>query len=212
MKDFPVFTTENGVASLTLKEIPYRKESFIQIQDSQDPEKLLAECISFCRICGAESIYATGHSILEQYPLHTTILEMRGELHLSEKDIPSMFPVTEQTVSRWREIYNSKMKNVANAATLEKKDESRILKSGGAYFIHENCTPLAIGWLEGNRIAAIASIHPGAGELACKAMQSLVPQEQMILEVASTNIKAIQLYERLGFLPCKEISRWYKVF
>lgn len=212
MKDFPVFTTEYGVASLILKEIPYRRECFIRIQDSLDPEQLLTECVSFCRICGAEKIYATGHSALEKYPLHTTILEMRGILPLSEEEVPSMFPVTEATVSRWREIYNEKMRTVDNAATLEKREEARILESGGAYFIHENGTLRAIGWLEGNRIAAIASVQPGAGELACRALQSLIPQEQMILEVASTNKKAMQLYKRLGFLPCREISRWFHVF
>ena len=34
MKDFPVFTTENGVASLILKEIPYRGEAYIHLRDS----------------------------------------------------------------------------------------------------------------------------------------------------------------------------------
>lgn len=212
MKDFPIFTTEYGVASLILKEIPYRKESYIRIQDSLYPEQLLSDCISFCRACGAEKIYASGHSFLEQFPLHTTILEMRGVLFISEEEIPSMFPVTECTVARWRAIYNEKMKNVDNSSTLEQKDEARILESSGAYFIHENGTPIAIGWLEGNRIAAIAAIQPGAGERACKAMQSLIPQQQITLEVASSNQKAVRLYERLGFLPCAERSRWYRVF
>ena len=56
MKDFPMFTTEFGIASLILREIPYRGEAFILIQDTQQPEELLAVCISFCQICGAEKI------------------------------------------------------------------------------------------------------------------------------------------------------------
>ena len=63
MKDFPMFTTEYGVASLVLREIPYRGEAYITIQDSLEPEKLLEECISFCRICGAEAVYAKGHKL-----------------------------------------------------------------------------------------------------------------------------------------------------
>ena len=43
MKDFPVFTTENGVASLVLKEIPYRREAYITLRDSRTPEALLEE-------------------------------------------------------------------------------------------------------------------------------------------------------------------------
>ena len=54
MKDFPVFTTENGVASLILKEVPYRGEAYIHLRDSQDPKALLEECVSFCAACGAE--------------------------------------------------------------------------------------------------------------------------------------------------------------
>ena len=53
MKDIPVFTTENGAASLILGEIPYRGQAYIRIQDSLEPESLLKECVSFCRMCGA---------------------------------------------------------------------------------------------------------------------------------------------------------------
>ena len=211
MRDFPVFTTEHGAASLILKEIPYRKEAYIRIQSTQEPEKLLDECVNFCTACGAEKIYAAGHNILEAYPLHTCVLQMRGELFISEEEIPAMFPVTEQTVAKWRALYNEKMKDVDNASTLEARDEARILSSGGAYFIHDSGTPLGIGWLEENRLSAIAALKPGAGELLCKAMQSLIPQQQIILEVASTNEKALRLYERLGFIKSSELSRWYRV-
>ena len=211
MRDFPVFPTEHGAASLILKEIPYRKEAYIRIQSTQEPEKLLEECASFCTACGAEKVYAAGHDILETYPLHTSVLQMRGELFISEEEIPAMFPVTEQTVARWRALYNEKMKDVDNASTLEAKDESRILSSGGTYFIHDSGIPLGIGWLEENKLSAIAAIKPGAGELLCKAMQSLIPQQQIILEVASTNEKALRLYERLGFIKSSELSRWYRV-
>ncbi len=45
----------------------------------------------------------------------------------------------------------------------------------------------------------------------CKAMQSLNPQQQSTLEVASSNEKAIRLYERLGFLKTARVSEWYRV-
>ena len=54
MKDIPVFTTEYGVASLFLREIPYRSRAHIKIQSSQEPEKLLEECISFAE-CAAQN-------------------------------------------------------------------------------------------------------------------------------------------------------------
>ncbi|MDY4222972.1 MAG: hypothetical protein SOX71_10830, partial [Candidatus Faecousia sp.] len=82
MKDFPVFPTSHGAASLTLKEIPYRQEAYIQIQSTQEPELLLEECIGFCAACGAERIYASGDACLERYPLHTSIYQMKGCLFL----------------------------------------------------------------------------------------------------------------------------------
>lgn len=211
MKDFPVFPTSHGAASLTLKEIPYRREAYIKIQSTQEPELLLEECIGFCTACGAERIYASGHDFLEQFPLHTSVCQMKGCLFLSEEEIPSMFPVTEATVSKWREIYNQKMQRIDNASTLETRDESEILRSGGAYFVHRSGELLGIGWLVEDKLAALAAVKPGAGEMVCKAMQSLIPQQTITLEVASTNQKAIRLYERLGFLKTEELSRWYRV-
>lgn len=211
MKDFPVFPTQHGAASLILKEIPYRGEAYIQIQSTQEPEALLEECVHFCVACGAERVYAAGHDILEtSYPLHTSIYRMTGTIQLHEEEIPSMFPVTEQTAERWRECYNQRMKDVDNAATLENRDTPDIVQ-GNAYFIHRNGTLLGIGWIEGNKLRAIASMQPGAGEALCHAMQSLIPQQQMTLEVASTNQKAIALYERLGIIKVEELSRWYQV-
>lgn len=211
MKDFPVFPTAHGAASLILREIPYRREAYIRIQSALEPELLLEECVSFCAACGGEKVYAAGHRLLERYPFHAAVYEMRGQLSLTGEEVPAMAPVTGQTVGRWRELYNQKMKGVDNASTLEARDEARILASGGAYFIHEEGVPLGIGWLEGSRLSALASCRPGAGELVCRAMQSLIPRQQMILEVASTNERAIRLYERLGFVKTAECSRWYRV-
>lgn len=209
MKDFPIFTTEFGVASLILKEVPYRQTAYIHLQDSLEPEKLLEECISFCRVCGAEKIYATGHPFLEQYPIHCSILEMRGRAEGAEA--ASLFPVTEQTVSQWRQIYNEKMRSVDNAATLESRDEKRILESGGAYFIHENGDLLGIGWMADNRLEAIASVKTGAGDRILCTLQTLLYEDSMTLEVASTNKNAIRLYERVGLFRVGEKSKWYHV-
>lgn len=209
MKDFPVFTTEYGVASLILKEVPYRQTAYIHLRDAREPEKLLEECVSFCRVCGAEKIYATGYEFLEQYPHHASIWEMRGKAEGTEA--ACLFPVTEQTVSRWRQIYNEKMRCVDNAATLEARDEQKILESGGAYFIHEAGTLLGIGWMTDNRLEAVASIVPGSGAKILCTLQTLLHEDFMALEVASTNERALRLYERMGFFKTGERSRWYRV-
>lgn len=211
MRDMPVFTTEYGVASLVLKEIPYKETAYILIRDSLEPEKLIEECASFCRAVGAEHIFATGHEALEKYPLHTSVLEMRGTAWVDAEKLQSLFPVTEQTVGRWRQIYNERMKTVDNSGTLESRDEKKILESDGAYFVHSCGELLGIGWLEEETLLAVASVRPGAGETVMHSLMSLVEGASVTLEVASTNERAIRLYEKLGFLKTREISRWYRV-
>lgn len=211
MKDFPVFDTEFGIASLVLKEIPYKGIAYIIPREVWDAEKLLKECVSFCRMCGAETICAAGHDILETYPLYTAVYEMRGEATVDDASIKSLFPVTEATVSRWRDIYNEKMRGIDNAATLTAFDEKRIVESGGAYFVHDAGELLGIGWLDDNELLAVASAKPGMGRAVMNTLMSLVEGDQMRLEVASTNEKAIHLYEKLGFIRTREISRWYRV-
>ena len=213
MRDFPVFATDFGVASLVLKEIPYREEAYITMQDVQPDgfDEHLKECVSFCRMAGAEKIYAKGHGQLEQYPLHTAVYEMRGTAWVDREKLVCLFPVTEETVRQWRSIYNDRMRNVDNAGTLEARDEKRILESGGAYFVHNNGELLGIGWLEDTKLLAVASVQKGAGERVMHTLMSLVEGADMMLEVASTNDRAIRLYEKLGFLKTAEISRWYCV-
>jgi len=211
MRDFPFFTTEYGVASLILKEIPYREIAYIRVQDVQPDGlmPLLEECRSFCRIAGAERIYASGHEGLSDYPLYTTVLEMRAEAWVDPDKLKSLFPVTEQTVGRWRQLYNERMRKVDNASTLESKDEARILASNGAYFIHDCGKLLGIGWMEDTHLLAMAAVVPGAGEAVMHTLMSLAEGSIMTLEVASTNSRALNLYEKLGFLPVAENNRWY---
>ncbi len=213
MQDIPVFTTETGVSTLVLKEIPYKKTAFIRIGDVQ-PEGLEAhikECVTFCRMAGAEQVYAAGHEELEGYPLHNVVLQMRGTAQVNPEKLESLFPVTEKTVGKWREIYNKRMGTVENSATLEMRDEKVVLDVGGAYFVHQDGKLLGIGWLEDTKLLAVASTEKGAGERVMHTMMSLVEGSQMELEVVSTNTRAIRLYERLGFLQTAQLRRWYRV-
>lgn len=214
MRDFPLFTTEYGVSSLILKEIPYKQTAYIHIRDVQKEyfRENLAECVSFCRMCGAEKIYAAGHELLETFPHYTTVVQMRGKVRVEPQKVRCLFPVTEKTVSQWRTIYNKRMAGVDNTATLESRDEKRILESGGAYFVHEDGNLLGIGWVEENKILAVAAVEKGAGEAVMHTLLTLVKEDTAIVEVASTNAKAIRLYEKLGFVKTAQIASWYRVW
>ena len=212
MKDFPVFTTEYGVASLILREVPYRQEAYIHIQASETPEELLKECISFCRMVGAERVFALGHDYLENYPLHTIIYEMRGQAHVDEALVEHLWPVTEGTVGQWRSMMNERLAPVDHYSTLESRQEKEIVASGGAYFVHHDGELLGGGWIEDGEVKLVAAFRPGAGPRVMHTLMSLTPGAQIRLEVVSTNEKALRLYEKLGFIKTAEKRRWYRVF
>ena len=144
--------------------------------------------------------------------MHTSIVKMRGVAHVDESKVENLWPVTEETVSQWRKFMNQRLKNVDNAATLESRDEKDILIRGGAYFVHRNGELLGGGWLKDGELLLVAAAVPGAGEHVMHTLMSLQPGEPMELEVASTNTRAMHLYEKLGFLPTEELRRWYKIF
>ena len=213
MKDFPVFTTDWGVSSLILREIPYRAEAYIHIQDIQPEgfEEHLKECAAFCRMAGADRVYATGTQLLQAYPEYMSVYEMRGMAWVDPEKMVNLFPVTEQTVGRWRSLMNERLRSVDNAATLTAFDEKKILQSGGAYYIHRSGELLGLGWMEDTKLLLVAAVKPGAGETVMHSLMSLVEGADMTIEVASTNDRAIRLYEKLGFMKAREVVKWYKI-
>lgn len=212
MRDFPFFTTEYGVASLVLREVPYREEAYIHIQEAQ-PEHLtehIQQCRDFCRAVGAEHIYIKEYPGLPQLPLHTQMVQMSGTAWVDLEKLCALFPVTEATVGRWRAYHNRRMAGVDNAATLEAREEGKILESDGAYFVHQDGQLLGIGWLEDTKLLTVAA-EPGQGERVMHSLMSLVEGAQMTLEVASTNKRALALYQRLGFVATRPLDSWYRL-
>ena len=211
MKDFPMFTTEYGVASLILREIPYQQQAYIHIRDSLEPEKLLEECVSFCRMCGAETVFAKGHDYLERYPLYTALLEMRCDISVLPDTDAALFPVQEKTLDEFLRIYNKKIIRIPCGAWMTRKDGKEMLQKGTGYFVHRNGTLLGIGMVDGQEILWVASVEPGAGQDVVCALAHAATGDTLLLTVASTNEKAVRLYESLGFVKTKEISRVFSI-
>lgn len=212
MKDIPMFTTDSGVSSLILKEIPYKQLAFIHVQDVQSGQLKphLEECISFCRMLGAEKILAKGHEELQSYPLHSVVVEMTL-MHDQREPEANLWPVTQESVTKWREIYNEAMGKFDNHATLTFHDEKRIVQSGGAYFVHRDGALLGIGWMDGQELLALVSVIPGMGETVARTLFTTVGSDKITLEVVSDNLRAVKLYERMGFVKTREVSRWYRM-
>ena len=211
MKNFPFFTTEYGVAALTLKEIPYQGKAYIKILDTQEPELLLKECLDFCRAVGAEEIFASGNPYLENFPLHTALWHMRCAVESVGHTDAALWPVQPETVKKFHAIYNEKAKKLPNSVWMDEAEEKNMLETGEGYFVHRNGELLGIGRVLGDEIRFLASVQPGAGADVVRALSNAVMGESVVLEVASVNEKALDLYTRLGFIKTAELSRWYKI-
>lgn len=212
MKDIPLFTTENGAASLILREIPYTNTAYVRILSSESVTALTEECVSFCRAVGAEQVYGTGHESLAFYPLHTAVIAMRADRENIGQTDAALFPAQEQTLSRWLELYRQKARHIPNAAWMTDADGQEMLKAGDGYFVHRDGKLLGIGRVSGGKLLFLAAFEKGAGADVVKALCHAITEDTVSLEVASANQKAVSLYESLGFIPAKELSRWYKIF
>lgn len=212
MKDIPLFTTQYGAASLTLREIPYRGDAYVKIQATQDPKLLVEECVAFCRAVGAENVYASGHDALDAYTFHTSIIKMSCARESIPETDAALWPVQESTLGIWLEIYNRKSANIPNAAWMSAQDGKRMLEQAEGYFVHRDDKLLGIGRVSSNELRWIASCQQGAGADVVSALCHAVFEDTVTLQVSSENGKALALYNKLGFIPCGEVSRWYKIF
>ena len=211
MKDLQLFTTEHGVATLILKEIPYQETAYIILRDSLEPMALARECADFCRACGAERIYATGSDALAEYPFYTAMWEMSCFRACIPDTDAALWPVQEKTLARWQELYNQKVRKVPNGAWMTRSDGEKMLSDGDGYFVHRGNRLLGIGRAGADRIDWVASVVPGAGADVVKALAHAATEDTISLTVASANQKAVRLYEGLGFLRKGEISKWYQL-
>lgn len=212
MRDIPMFTTENGVASLFLKKIPFTKEAFVLIRDSLSCAALVKECIDVCHMAGAEKIYAAGHDELACYPFVCSVLRFC----VSKKHLPDTqsvaLPVTIEQMEWWRKLYNQKMASVQTASPLSAADAEELILSGKAFYICSECAILGIGVAYEEKIHAIASVMPGAGRDTLLALSKCLQSTVISLSVASTNEKALRLYKSLGFAETEMEMNWYQIY
>ena len=70
---------------------------------------------------------------------------------------------------------------------------------------------MGIGKGAGDFIDTVIAVEKGMGETVVLALCSLLTEETVSLMVAGENTRAVRLYERMGFIKVKELSRWYRV-
>lgn len=211
MKNIPVFDTENGVASLILREIPYTGKAYVKIQSSQNIQAFIEECRDFCRLCGAQKVYASDHSQLEQYPLYATMVKLQVDRQALPTTNASLVPVESATLDAYIQIYNEKMRSVPNSAWMDRAEGKKMLDTGSGYFVEQAGKCLGVGSVGEDTVQVVISLAKGGGREVLCALAKTLSCSQLQLTVARENRKAMALYESLGFVEAEEISRWYEI-
>lgn len=209
MKDIPVFTTENGVASLSMAELPYKKAVYVRVQDSRAPSAFLAECVDFCSALGAEKVFATGNGIADTYPVYATVCRMEARRSLLPATNARPIPVEEGNFEKWRTALNTRMADVPGASTVTADRKERLLAESCAYFVEDAGRLIGLGKVSGGQVEAVAALEKGVGRDVLLVLCSLVAGDTVKLEVAWENAPAVRLYQALGFTLTDILYRWY---
>lgn len=202
MKDLPLFPCNDGLASLILSEIPYKREAYILVRSVFGSlDGLLRQCAAFCRSAGAEKVYAGGEQDFSAYPVYAHLVERS----LEKEKLPETAAVAEKTEdSRWAELYNQRFRHVHGAKTY-------LVTPENAYFILEQGRHIGLGQLIDGELAAVASLEPGCGEKSLIALARELPGPRIRLLCAEENTPATRLYDRLGFSRDRVKRIWYEV-
>lgn len=200
MKDIPLFTGSHGMASLILREIPYRGEAYIHLRavfDSQ--EALIRECGSFCRMAGAERTYVSGKGDFSGYPVYATLIERSILCRNLPKTTALAVPTDDSDT--WLQLYREKFKAVPAANSCPEPK--------GLYFIEQDGRHIGLGQLEGSCLRSLAALQRGKGIDCVCAMAALCDNEMLTLLCAVENLPAMRLYDKLGFSRGNVQEVWY---
>ena len=204
MKDFPIYTCSDGIASLILREIPYRQEGYILLRSVfTDVRALLRTCEGVCRAAGAERIYCSGGFDLSDYPIHARLVLRR----IAVADLPETaavaVPVSSEESTEWTRLHRERFSAVVMAASC--------VCAKNAYWVEENGSRIGLGHFHGSRLDSFASLVGGKGQDCLCALAREMHTQTLELLCAEENRPAMRLYDRLGFSVGTLREAWHTV-
>lgn len=219
MNNIPVFTSQGGTATLILREIPVSKRAYILLRTVLPgmAENLVAECASFCKMCGAEEVFVSwaDGDLPFLSPAYDIYLLHVSKSALPEGKLVTLTPMTPENDAIYQRIYNRCFSHVSHAASYDRGQIARIYREHQRAFLalDEGDRPYGIGELHGDELAAIAVLpnHRGTGTDLAISLLQLCPGEDLKVTVASDNEAAMGLYEKLGFHLAGVESKWFRV-
>lgn len=219
MNNIPVFTAQGGTATLILREIPMSEKAYILLRTVLPgmEEALVSECASFCRMCGANRVFAAWEDgDLSCFPHAYDIYALHVEKSALPEGKPvTLTPMTPDNDAIYQRIYNRCFLRVSHALSYDRGQIARIYREHQRAFLalDENGKPYGIGELHGDELAAIGVLpkYRGRGTDLAVSLLKLCPGEDLKVTVASDNAAAMHMYEKLGFHLSGVESRWYRV-
>ncbi len=200
MKNIPIFTGCDGIATLILREIPYRGEAYVLVRSVFTTlDACLRECESFCRAAGADTVYFGGNADFSDYPIHARLIEREMGAQKLPKTTALAIPTAD--TAQWMRIYNEKFASVPAAKTCTVAEH--------AYDILQDGEQIGIGQVEGDKILSVAAMKQGSGADCVCALARRCEGETVKLLCAEQNVRAMKLYDRLGFSCGATKEIWY---
>lgn len=206
MKNIPLFTSEYGVATLILEEIPTKQAGFVLVRSTDNLAGLLADGAKFCRMCGAEVVYGTGDFDFFDYQLAYELLEFSAEKHQLPKPDGKMklVAVDDSNASPFLQKYDQIFAGQVGIGAPK-------LEEGIGYLVYEGEEWVGIGQIAPGRLEVIGSLKRGMGYDIAAALLAGISAEIITLQVCSLNETAIKLYEKLGFQQGNVMSQYYEI-
>lgn len=200
MKDIPIFTCCEGIASLILRQIPYNGTAFVLVRSVfTATEALLRECAAFCRAAGAETVIFGGDGDFSGRPIYARIIERTISVSALPKTTAVARPA--ENTDEWLKIYRQRFAEVP-AATYFPSTEN-------ALTIFDGDRPIGIGQVEGGSIRLLASTVRGRGADCVCALAAHCIGQIVTLSCAEENVPAMRLYDRLGFSRGETKEIWF---
>lgn len=217
MKNIPMFTSSYGLATLILKEIAWNGRAYVLVRSVWNDQiaALLDECRSFCRAVGAEEIYASWDA--EELPAEHAWDMIDMACPKSALPAPRQTVELEQaapeTAEDYLRIYNQCFRDVPAAASYDRKSLEPLYGEELIWLAKVRGQYAAVAEISKEGLEGIAVLPEfrGLGYDLAAAVLRMVPSTEVRLKVASTNVRARRLYDRLGFAEVGISRRWYRL-
>lgn len=200
MKDIPIFTATEGIATLILREIPTRREGYVLVRSVfTNLEALLRECERFCRSAGAERVYFGGNADFSAYPIYARLIER--EVDRLPQTAARAEKITESERAQWLELYRARFLTVPAAQSSPETDN--------AYFVYDGDERIGLGQIEGEELRAVTTLKRGTGADCVAALAAATHAARLYLLCAEENLPAMRLYDRMGFTRGRVREVWH---